>query len=252
LSRRRRAAERLTARTQEQLAEQRSIAAVLQQAMLPETLPTVPGIRIQASYLPGAVGVDIGGDWYDVLPLDEHRVFFVIGDVSGRGLAAGTTMAALRFAVHAFVSEGHDPGEVLDRLTALLSVERDGQFATILCGVFDVEGRTISIANAGHLPPLLVTDEVRYLGADGGPPIGVTHTKLYSTVTVPVPDDAVLIAFTDGLVERRGEPLDEGLERLRSAIEPRSSVDEVFERIVPEFAADSSDDIAILGVQWPG
>jgi type II secretory pathway pseudopilin PulG len=252
LARRRTAAEQLTAQTQVQLAEQRSIASVLQQAMLPETLPTIDGLRIQASYLPGATGVDIGGDWYDILPLDSHRVFFVIGDVSGRGLAAGTTMAALRFAVHAFVSEGHSPGVVLDRLAALLSVERDRQFATILCGVFDVPRRTMTIANAGHLPPLLVADGVRFIDVDAGPPIGVPHSGSYATVTVPVPDEAVLIAFTDGLVERRGEALDVGLERLRSAIEPRSTVDEVFVRIVPDFAADSSDDIAIVGVQWPG
>jgi serine phosphatase RsbU (regulator of sigma subunit) len=251
LSRRRKAAERLTERTQEQLAEQRSIALVLQQAMLPETLPEIDGLRMQASYLPGAAGVDIGGDWYDIVPLDARRAFFVIGDVSGRGLAAATTMAALRFAVHAFVSEGHQPGEVLDRLTKLLDVERDKQFATILCGVLDAEQHTLTLANAGHLPPLLVADTVRFIDVDGDPPIGVANGRSYSTVTVEVPDEAVLLAFTDGLVERRGEPLDAGLERLRSAIEPHATVDEVFQQIVPTFAAGSSDDIAIVGVQWP-
>lgn len=250
LVRGRRTAELATAHTQELLVAQRDIARTLQQALLPETVPVVPGLRAEARYVAGG-DVDIGGDWYDLLPLHDGRAFFVVGDVSGRGLRAGTTMAALRFAIHGFVSEGHPPATTLDRLAAMVDVGRDGQFATVLCAVLDIERRELSLASAGHLPPLLVgAGTSRYVEAPVGPPIGVACERAYQAVTVPVPPEAVLLGFTDGLVERRGESLDQGLERLRSTIGPAASLAEVFERLASGMASASSDDIAILGVQW--
>jgi serine phosphatase RsbU (regulator of sigma subunit) len=251
LVRRRRAAERLTAQTQLLLTEQRSIARKLQDALLPEALPSVPGLLADARYVAGTGGVDIGGDWYDLLPVDDRRVFFVIGDVSGRGLAAGTTMAALRFAIHGFVSEHHEPAAVLDRLSAMIDVGRGGQFATVLCGVLDVAGREVTIASAGHLPPLVIGDGAcNYIRLTTGPPIGVAPNRPYEAVTVRVPPRSTMLAFTDGLVERRGETLDVSLARLRSLVGAASSVEQVFELLVPKVVSGGDDDIAILGVQW--
>jgi serine phosphatase RsbU (regulator of sigma subunit) len=252
LVRRRRAAERLTATISDLLDEERGIARTLQHALLPQALPVVPGIRAQARYVAGAAGVDIGGDWYDLLPLEDGRAFFVIGDVSGRGVPAGTTMAALRFAVHALVNEKHSPGVVLDRLVGLLDVARDGQFATILCGVLDIAAHEITIANAGH-PPLLVIGDggSRYVSGVTGPPVGVIPQRPYEETTVQLPPNATVLAFTDGLIERPGEALDVSLEQLRSRIGSAARLDDIFDRVMaPGLEAESNDDIAILGVQW--
>lgn len=252
LVRRRQQAEGLTATTELQLAQQRTLAQMVQRALLPESIPDPPGFAAQARYVPGVAGVDIGGDWYDLIPLDERRAFFVIGDVSGRGVQAGTTMASLRFAIRAFVSEGHGPAEVLRHLTALLDVAHGGQFATILCGVLDGAGCRLTAANAGHLPPLLLDRAgSEYLEIPAGPPIGVRSAGSYREVTVPLPSEGTLFTFTDGLVERPGETLDESLDRLRSALHGAASLAEVFEQVVPLLSAGSRDDIAVLGVQWP-
>lgn len=247
LVRARRAAERDTALTSVLLAEERTIAQTLQQALLPETLPAIPGLRSQARYVTGTAGVDIGGDWYDLLPVDHDRVYFVVGDVSGRGVRAGTTMAALRFAIHAFVYEGHPPAVVLDRLTRMIDVGRDGQFATVLCGVLDVSRREVTLASAGHLPPLVIGAQATYVDVPTGPPVGVRTPRRYESVTVSVPPRATLLAFTDGLVERPDEALDASLERLRAEIATAASLEAVFEQLG---SSGGADDIAILGVQW--
>jgi serine phosphatase RsbU (regulator of sigma subunit) len=251
LVRRRRQAEGATAEAELQLAEQRSLARMLQQALLPEVLVSPPGLQATARYVTGVVGVDIGGDWYDLIALDDQRAFFVIGDVSGRGVPAGTTMAALRFAIHAFVHEGHEPATVLDRLVGLIDVGRDGQFATVLCGTLDIERHELTVASAGHLPPLIIADgATAYVDLPIGPPVGVSRTYSYSAVTVPVPPRAIVMAFTDGLIERPGDSLDSSLEQLKSLAGSATSLDEIFDRIVPDLSAGSTDDIAILGVQW--
>jgi serine phosphatase RsbU (regulator of sigma subunit) len=247
LVRARRTAERDTAMTSVLLAEERTIAQMLQQALLPEALPAVPGLRSQSRYVTGTAGVDIGGDWYDLLPVDHDRVYFVVGDVSGRGVRAGTTMAALRFAIHAFVYEGHAPAVVLDRLTRMIDVGRDGQFATVLCGVLDVSRREVTLASAGHLPPLVIGEQARYVDIPTGPPVGVRTSRRYESVTVSVPPQATLLAFTDGLVERPDEALDASLERLRADIGTPASLEAVFEQLG---SSGGADDIAILGVQW--
>jgi hypothetical protein len=251
LVRGRRAAEQLTVQTETLLAEQRSIAKTLQRALLPDPFPPMPGLRAEGRYVAGALDVDIGGDWYDLLPLDEDRAFFVIGDVSGRGLRAGTTMAALRFAIHAFVSEGHSPEAVLDRLAKMVDVTRGGQFATILCGVLDAKKRQVSLASAGHLPPLVIGDHTSlYIEPPVGPPTGVTDQHSYRSVTVDVPRGGMILAFTDGLIERPGENIDVSLERLQALVGDASSLDEVFARLTPGDVSHGSDDIAILGVEW--
>ncbi len=108
------------------LADQRTVAYTLQHSLLPEHLPEVPGLDLAVRYVAGVEGVDIGGDWYDVLPLDDGKLLFVIGDVSGRGLRAATVMASLRYAIHAYAADGDAPDVILTKLSNLLDVERDG------------------------------------------------------------------------------------------------------------------------------
>jgi len=254
LVRRREYAERLARENQRLYGEQRGIAEALQHALLPSTLPEFAGLQIAVRYVAGVDTMEIGGDWYDVIRLDDTHCFFVIGDVSGRGLAAATTMASLRYAIRAYVAQGDAPETVLGKLGELVSVRDDGQFATILCGVVDIAGHRVVMANAGHPPPLVVADgEAAYASAPPAPPIGVPGSTLNPpTATVDIPPGATLLAYTDGLVERRSESLDVGLDRLRrAAAEHQGTLDgaigHLLEALVPR---GSDDDLAILGIRW--
>ena len=254
LVRRRRAAESLTTEVEDLLREQRSIAVSLQHALLPRAIPELTGIEIAVRYIPGVSGVEIGGDWYDVIEVDRRRFFFVVGDVSGRGVNAGSVMASLMYAVRGFVSEGHPPTTILDTLRGLLSVAKDGHFATVLCGLVDVDRHEVTIANAGHLPPLLIRTGARseFVATQVGPPIGVASRTGYEPVTVTVPPKATLLAYTDGLVERPGEALDTGLDRLRhSSVNAAASLEESLDTVVTDLTNDAhNDDTAILGMRW--
>ncbi len=256
LVRQRSAAEGLNAEVRRLLGEQRTIAESLQRALLPKSLPKICGVEVGARYLPGVNGMEIGGDWYDVIPLDDQRIFFVIGDVSGRGVEAGSVMASLRFAIRGFVSEGHRPEQVLDSAARLLDVQTDHHFATVLCGTADVRRRKLTIANAGHLPPLLVSGACgRFLEVAVGTPIGAVPDVQYAPTTLDVPRGATLLLYTDGLVERRGETLDVGLRRLQQVAEQNRdrTVDAALDAVLDELAhGERDDDTAMLGLRWLG
>lgn len=257
LSRRRVVAERLAAANERLFREQRGIAGTLQRALLPE-VPTLPGLEVAARYVAGVDELQVGGDWFDVI---EHRpgcIVFIVGDVSGRGLPAATTMAALRFAVRGFVSEGHGIDAVLARLRGLLDIDRQGQFATVLLGEIDLTSHRLRLVSAGHFPPVLVTaDGARLLDCPIAPPVGVTAPPAPPAAEVALPPAGVLLAFTDGAVERRGEVVDAGVERLRAAAEHRltaadqppleKSLDGLLTAIT---IADGKDDTVLLGMRW--
>jgi serine phosphatase RsbU (regulator of sigma subunit) len=254
LVRGRRLAEQLALENQALYGEQRTIAQTLQRSLLPEALPRVPGLEFAVRYLPGTERVDVGGDWYDVIAVGPGKdLLFVIGDVSGRGIEAATTMASLHYAIRAYASQGDPPTVILTKLSGLLHVSAGGQFATVLCGAVDLDGRQVTLANAGHLPPLLVTPESSdYVATDVGAPIGVANNGGYGQVTFPVPRHATLLAFTDGLVERRGESLDVGLQRLRAASSgDNGPLDNLLTKVVDDVMTDAfRDDTAILGLRW--
>jgi serine phosphatase RsbU (regulator of sigma subunit) len=234
-------------------AEQRSIARTLQHAMLPEALPEVRGLEASARYEAGEQGMEIGGDWYDLIPIDDRRLLLVVGDVSGRGLRAATTMASLRYAIHAYAAQNDPPATILTKLSRLVSVGDSGQLATILCALVDVDGHTVTVTSAGHLPPLLISDgQARYVESEVGLPIGVETQVSYSSTTVTATGRATLLAFTDGLVERRGESLDAGLARLREAARSHDSeLPELLRELVTDLHHEpSEDDTAIVGLRW--
>jgi serine phosphatase RsbU (regulator of sigma subunit) len=231
--------------------QQRTTSETLQRALLPRKSPQIPGMEFAVKYEPGAKGLEIGGDWYSIVATDDEHFVFVIGDVSGHGLSAATVMAELRFTIRAYALEGNTPASILEKCSSQLDVT-EGHFATVLIGSVDVARHEVTLANAGHLNPLLLTGEEKsFIDTALGVPIGVSGDP-YHSVTVTVPPRSSVIAFTDGLVERRGESLDVGLARLVAATDNSTlPLDGLFARLSAELAYDTSeDDIAMLGFRW--
>jgi len=232
--------------------EQRSIAEELQRALLPLRNPEIPELEIASSYVAGAVGVDVGGDWYSIIGIDETTFAFVVGDVSGRGVSAATVMARLRYTLRAYLVEGHPPAVALDLCARQVDLKEDGHFATVLVGVGDSATRTVTVANAGHLSPLLIgPDGTSFVATHVNPPLGIS-TDPYVSTTFTIPPATALLAYTDGLVERRGEMLDEGLERLaRAAAASDGPLDQLVSSVLSSLLeGNHEDDVALLAFRW--
>jgi serine phosphatase RsbU (regulator of sigma subunit) len=252
LSRRRAVAERLAAANQRLYQEQRSIAGTLQHALLPE-LPQLQGVEASARYVAGADELEVGGDWYDVIPRPAGRCVFVVGDISGQGLRAATTMAELRFSVRAYLTQGDDIATVLTKLRRLLDIEVDHQFATVLLGEVDSHAGRIRVVSAGHFWPLLISGgSAAFLEGPVAPPVGVSTDAPPVVVETRVSGPVTLLAFTDGAMERRGEVIDTGLERLRSTAVAASGqpLPAVLDRVMQTSVAGGRDDTVILGLRW--
>ena len=254
LVRRRARAERMSSEIGRLYVEQRSVAETLQRAILPDEAPAIPGMQIAVRYLPGVSGAEVGGDWYDVVPLGGGRFVFVVGDVSGRGVRAAAMMASLHYASRAYALEGHPPAVILGQLTRTMDIAEDGHFATVLCGLVDVATHEVTLASAGHLPPLVCGgDGASLVPAKPGSPIGIAGSGAFEPTLLTTAARGTLIAYTDGLVERRGETLDAGLKRLQDAATARcgSSLDDLLSSLVSELTGDSpTDDIALIGLRW--
>lgn len=198
--------------------ELREIAERLQQAVLPPRLPEVPGWQLAASYV-SAGRVGVGGDFYDVIPLSDDRLALIIGDVMGRGVEAAAAMSQIRAALRAFVAVDPDPGAVMTRLDLLYEHFPSEQLVTVLYALVDPHADTAVLACAGHLPPLLLHADgtAEFVEAALGTILGVERSER-APVTVPFGPDRTLLMFTDGLVERRGEDVETGKQRLRGAV----------------------------------
>lgn len=234
-------------------AEQRTIAQTLQHALLPDRLPKISGLETSARYEAGVKGIDVGGDWYDLIALDDKRLLLVVGDVSGRGVRAAATMAALRFAIQAYAAENDAPDEILTKLSKLVNVHRSGQLATILCALVDIDAHRLTVTSAGHLPPLLISDGTgTFVETEVGVPIGVRTGASYTSTSVSTPPAATLLAYTDGLVERRGESIDAGLARLqRAASSNHVGLDDLVNRVLDDLRrGGGDDDTAIAALRW--
>ncbi len=245
-------AQSLAAENRRLYAEQHGIAQSLQQALLPDELPQIEGLHLAGLYDAGAPGIDIGGDWYDILRLSPRRLLLVVGDVSGRGIRAATAMASVRSAIQ-YASQVDPPEDFLPTLSSLRSLREQGQLATVLCVLIDLQERRVEVTSAGHLPPLLVHDgKAEFLETEVGLPIGVDSDCSYVSSSFPVPEGAYLFGFTDGLIERHGESLDEGLERLRqAAMQASGSLEQMMGQILENARGlESVDDTAMAGVQW--
>jgi serine phosphatase RsbU (regulator of sigma subunit) len=253
LIRRRRSAEGLAADNRRLYGEQKSLASSLQRALLPADLPHIDGIEFDTRYMAGTPDMDIGGDWFDLIQRSPGEFVFVVGDVSGRGDQAAIVMASLQYAIRAHAAEGDSPSTILTKLCHLLQTEDDGHFATVLVGSVDVANRRVMLANAGHFPPLLMSpDGSSFIPMPVGVPIGVSSHAVYDTTTFEIPTGATVVAFTDGLIERRGEIIDEGLDRLRNAAHGSSeSVADLLTTLVQKLLPQgSNDDAALLAFRW--
>ncbi len=251
LVRRRRRAEALAVENRRLFQAQRSTAEALQRALLPHRMPEPPQLEVAARYVPGADGLEIGGDWYNVTDVEDGRLFFAVGDVSGRGMQAASLMAELRFSIKAYAAEDPQPAVVLNRLGRSIDIGDTDHFATVLCGLFDTASGTITLANAGHPEPVLVTEgRAGLMATHVGPPIGVGHRR-YEPVDVMVEKGATLLAYTDGLVERRGENIADGFERLCTASTRAGQLDDLLDDILHALVpGGSSDDVVVLGIRW--
>jgi len=242
----------LAAENAELYREQRNIAVTLQRSLLPEQLGGVQDLEVAARYEPAAERTEVGGDWYDAMPVAGGSLFVVVGDVSGHGIKAAATMASLRFAARAYAAEGSDPAAVLTKLGNLLDVGSAAEFATAPCASLDPVRSKLLVAAAGHPSPLLLdASGARYIDVPHGPPIGVPNGG-YEQVEIDLAAEGTLVAFTDGLVERRGESLDRGFDRLIGWLPPPDTplTDLVSTLADTAVQYGHDDDLAILGVRW--
>lgn len=209
--------------------ENRSAAITLNRSLLPSGLPEVPGTGLAARYVTGSGNV--GGDWYCVFVLPSGKVGIVIGDVAGSGLGAAVTMGRMRSSLRSYALESDDPAEVLRRLDRKIQYFEPGVMATVLYGIYAPESGQLVLSSAGHLPPVLAltppaadaaaapqapTPELLPVFADL--PIGVADDPVRRNLTVSIPEGALLCCYTDGLVEQRDQPLDNGFGRLADTL----------------------------------
>jgi anti-anti-sigma factor len=236
------------------LERERRIAETLQRSLLPQQLPQVPGVALAGRYLPGAAGLEVGGDWYDVFVVPGGRVGLTIGDVVGRGLTAAAAMGQLRTGLRAYALETPSPATVLERLNRLVQELETPEIATIIYAVLDPETGRLHYAVAGHPPPLLAAGDgtARYLPAESSPPLGVSGEPCRDEVVTLEPG-STLVLYTDGLVERRDRSIDDGLEALRGALAGAADDLDALcdDRILGILPPDApADDVAVLAVRF--
>jgi anti-anti-sigma factor len=235
------------------LEQEHRTAETLQRSLLPDRLPTIPGVEFASRYLPGGAGLEVGGDWYDVFTLPRGRLGLTIGDVVGRGLPAAAAMGQLRTALRAYAIETDSPAAVLQRLSRLVTDFEAAQMATLIYAVLDPDLRTLSFASAGHPPPLLIGPDgpASYLMEGRSPPLGVTKAA-QAEATVTIEPESTLVLYTDGLIEGRRGSIAESMEALRTAVEGHhGDLDSLCDDRVlqPPRPESSGDDVALLMVR---
>ncbi|MEU4129381.1 SpoIIE family protein phosphatase [Streptomyces wuyuanensis] len=239
--------------------QEHDLAEGLQQAMLPRRIPSVPGAQIAVRYRSARMGRDIGGDWYDVIPLPGGRVGAIIGDVQGHDTHAAAVMGQLRIVLRAYAAEGHTPATVMARASVFLHELDTDRFATCIYAEADLTTGVVQMVRAGHVDPLLLDSdgEGRRIPVDGGLPLGLSAEfgRLeYPVATLELDPGQTLLLYTDGLVEQPGADLDDGMQQLTTMIRGGSKnlqllADQLCEE-VDERGGD--DDVALLLLQRRG
>ena len=235
---------------------ERSIAETLQRSVLPVALPRLAGAQIAARYLPGTQEVDVGGDWFDAVELSDGRVGLVVGDVVGKGVHAAASMGQLRNALRAISIERLKPPSALARLDRLASDALDTAFATVVFAIVDRNAGIMRFSSAGHPPPVVAYPDgrVELLEEGRGLPLGTGLGPKYRQSVVQLPAGSVVVLYSDGLVERRGHTIDEGIESLVEAVgdaAPKDAerlLEHVLEQLVA--GAERADDVAILAARF--
>ena len=230
----------------------------LQRSLLPSGLPELPACTAAARYLPAGQGMDVGGDWYDIIPLSGGQVALVVGDVMGHGLPEAATMGRLRTAVHTLADLELPPDEIMSHLNDIVGGLAEESYATCLYALYDSTTQVCSIARAGHPPPAVVHPDgsVHFPGLTPDPPLGAAEPP-FETFEMTVPDGSLLVLYTDGLVESATREIDDGMAELarllRAAHEGSGEVAADLERLCDTVTAgllpaedSTADDAALL------
>ena len=238
------------------------LAGVLHRSLLLPSLPAIEGVDLCVRYQPGGGGV-VGGDWYDIVSLPDGSVALVVGDVAGHGVASSAAMGQLRNGLRAYLVDDPDPGRALARLNLLALQLLPAEMATAIVAIVDVGARIVRLASAGHLPPLVVASpgpcaasDAAYAEISRVPALGLADPEPRPATLLAVEPGTVMLFFTDGLVERRGAPIDVGLEQLRSLVVDElragtADLDSLCDRVltlVPDHP--DADDVAVLAIRF--
>ncbi|MEV6844912.1 GAF domain-containing SpoIIE family protein phosphatase [Actinoplanes sp. NPDC051411] len=229
---------------------EQAAAVALQRSLLPNRLPAVPGVLLAARYVPGHE-FGVGGDWYDVFSLPSGRLGMVIGDVSGHGLASAVVMGRIRSALRAYALTTDDPAEVMTLLDRKVHHFEAGSLTTAIYATVSADRTTMTVSSAGHLPPVLAAPghPARLADIPVDPPLGtgLAHRPRRST-QIELPEGALLLCYTDGLVERRDQPIDVGLGAL-TALVTADDPEQVCTTVMTSLGSDQpGDDVALLAM----
>ena len=226
--------------------EEHRTALALQRSLLPASLPPLPGLVIAARYTASDEQAEVGGDFFDAFEVDDGSTVVVIGDVQGHSLEAAVVMAELRYSLRAYAFEGLAPGEVLRRVNAVLMRGHSDLTATLCLLVFDADRQTMVVANAGHVPPLIVHDGVASYVEPSSPLLGVDYPR-DEPLVMPRPVGARILLMTDGLVERRTEDLSVAMDRLAGVLADTMTVgiEQVCDQLMEQWGG-GEDDVALI------
>jgi serine phosphatase RsbU (regulator of sigma subunit)/PAS domain-containing protein len=239
--------------TEERAEEDRRLALRLQRAITPRSARPVetPGLDVAARYRPAGQGNLVSGDWYDTVALPTGKVLLVVGDIAGHGIDAVTGMVALRNCLRGLAITGAGPATLLSWLNRIACHLTDGIIGTAVCGLFEPADRTLHWARAGHLPPILVRDGVaRHLDLPQGVLLGADPDADYEDATTALRPGDTLALFTDGLVERRDESIDDSLTSLLAfAADPAGDIASFADHLLGHARSDTSDDACLVAVR---
>jgi phosphoserine phosphatase RsbU/P len=226
---------------------ERQTTVALQRSLLPTSPPQIDGFDVAARYVPGAA-VGVGGDWYDLFALPSGHVGVVIGDVAGHGLRAAVVMGRIRSALRAYALETQDPADVLTRLDRKIQFFEPDAMATAAYAVIDPTRSTVAVSLAGHLPPILLDRHgaARTLDASPDLPLGAYPNPPRTATAVALPQ--ALFLYTDGLVERRGRLLGDGITDLLAALGP-GTADDLCRQATLVLHKPAEDDVAVLAIR---
>jgi serine phosphatase RsbU (regulator of sigma subunit)/anti-sigma regulatory factor (Ser/Thr protein kinase) len=232
------------------LEHEHNVSVALQRSLLPKGIGDFAGATVAARYLPARE--EVGGDWYDVIELSRGRVGLVIGDVVGHGITAAALMGRLRTSLHAYAIEGHGPGRTLELVDRFVQSLNEPAMATAAYAVFDTYNSTVQYATAGHLPPIVISgSEARAFEAMPAPPLGAFPYGRCAEHEIALESGDLLFLYTDGLVERRGIPLSDGIDALVESVRGATSPEEACLAAVADLVPIEGlrDDVAIVALQ---
>ena len=234
----------------------RVVIEAFQRTFLPEVIPFLPGFRVVTRYLPAATALGVGGDWFDTFVRPEGDIVLAIGDVAGHGLPAASLMGKMRNALRAHALMGGTALDILVRADEFHRHFGDGELVTLLVGVLAQDLSTFRYVSAGHPPPLVIGPEGAAFASNGhaNPPLGLPQAPTFDQEEVAMRPGTSVLLYTDGLIERRDESLDVGLERLRSTGErvlngtaPNDAITDLLERVIE--GPRPTDDVALMLLQ---